>query len=114
MDVNEAVSLYCSKSEAEQVKFLSRLSHQITIFARDTYEFESDSLSDPIKLRSINEMMHRILGQQFDLLLSNTSRYPDGTFIEILFEMAAACHFESHLCSGMIDSFKLCADTTSP
>ncbi len=111
MDVNEVVSLYCSKSEVEQVKFLSRLGHQITIFARDTYKLDSDSLSDPAQLRCINEIMHRILGQQFKLLLDDDSRYPNDIFIKMIFDMATACHFENYLCLGINDSFKFCVDT---
>ncbi len=108
MDVNEALSLYRNEPESEQVKFLSRLGHQITIFARDTYEPDTDSLSNPAQLRCINEMMHRILGQQFKLLLGDCDRYPDDIFIKMIFEMAATCDFESYLSLGINDSFKLC------
>lgn len=106
MNVNEALSLYCNESESEQAKFLSRLGHQITIFARDTYEPNTDALSNPAQLRCINEMMHRILGQQFKLLLSDRDRYPDDVFIRMIFDMAATCGFESYLSLGIKDSFK--------
>lgn len=106
MDLNKAVSLYCNESELQQVKFLSRLGHQITIFARDTYEIDGNSLSDPMQLRCINEIMHRILGQQFKLLLGDASRYPDDIFIKMVFEMAADCHFEKYLYLGITESFK--------
>ena len=113
MDVNKAVSLYCNESEPQQVKFLSRLGHQITVFARDTYEIDGNSLSDPVQLRCINEMMHRILGQQFKLLLSDNSRYPDDLFIKMIFEMAVNCHFENYLNLGITDSFKFLRETNS-
>jgi len=108
MEVIEAVSLYCNESESQQVKLLSRLGHQITIFARDTYEIDSNSLSDPARLRCINEIMHRILGQQFKLLLGDDSRYPDDIFIKMIFDIAADCNFEGDLALGIDDSFKFC------
>lgn len=104
MDVNETVSLYCKKSELQQIKFLSRLGHQITIFARDTYEVEGNSLSTPVQLRGINEIMHRILGQQCKLLLGDEGRYPDDIFIRMLFEMAVGCQFEYYMNLGVSDS----------
>ncbi len=106
MDVNETMSLYCNETESWQVKFLSRLGHQITILARDTYDIDNDSLSNPTQLRCVNEMMHRILGQQFKLLLDDRSRYPDDVFIKMIFEMAATCDFENYLSLGINDSFK--------
>lgn len=110
MDVNETVSLYCNESESWQIKFLSRLGHQITILARDTYEADSDSLLNPIQLRCTNEMMHRILGQQFKLLFGDKGRYPDDVFIKMIFDMASSCDFDKYLSLGIVDSFKFCAD----
>ena len=106
MDINEILSLYCSDSELQQAKFLSCLAHQITIFARDTYEPDTDALSNPTRLRCINEMMHRILGQQFKLLLGDRERYPDDVFIKMVFDMAATCGFEDYLSLGISESAK--------
>ena len=108
MDVNEALSLYRGKSEQEQMKILARLSHQITIFARDTYELESEGLSSPEKLRCINEIMHRVLGQLNKHLNSDSSRYPDDLFIKMIFDMADTCQFEGDLSLGFTDSVEFC------
>jgi len=110
MDVKEVLSLYCSKSELQQAKFLSRLAYQITIFARDTYDSNTDVLSNPAQLRCVNEMVHRILGQQFKLLLGDCERYPDDVFIEMIIDMAAACGFENYLSLSISDSLKWCMD----
>ena len=113
MDANEFLSLYCSESELQQAKFLSRLAHQITIFARDTYEPNTDSLSNPTQLRCINEMMHRILGQQFKILLGDGERYPDDIFIKMIFDMAVTCGFDNYLSLVISDSVKYCMGSES-
>ena len=110
MDVDKAIPLYCNEPASQQIKLLSRLGHQVTIFARNTYELNGNSLSDPSQLRCINEIMHRILGQQLKLLLGDESRYPDDLFIKMIFEMAAECNFEKHLSSGIADSFNFCRE----
>ena len=110
MDVNEAIDLYSNEPESGQVRFLSYLGHQITIHARDTYEVGGDSLENPIQLRCINEIMHRILGQQSKILRGDSDRYPDDTFIRAIFDMAATCNFEGCLSSSLKDCFELCAD----
>ena len=107
MDVNRTLALYCNKSESKQVEFLSCLGLELTIFARDTYEVGNDSLSNPKQLRCINEIMHRILGQQEKILLGDHGRYPDESFIKMIFQMAASCGFEKHLLSGIKESFGL-------
>jgi len=108
MDMNEALSLYCDKSDQEKMKILARLSHQLTILARGTYELESDDLSAPKKLRCINEIMHRVLGQLNKYLNSDSSRYPDQLFIKMIFDMAGSCQFEDELLSGFTDTFEFC------
>ena len=105
-NIEEVVSQYSKETESLQVVFLSRLAHQITIYARDTYDLDSDSLSKPSQMRSINEMMHRILGQQTSLLLEDKDRYPDDILIKMLFAKAAECEFENSLKQCISDSFK--------
>ena len=105
MEMNEAISLYCAKSEQEKMMILARLSHQITIFARDTYELENEGLSEPEKLRCINEIMHRILGQLNKHLYSDSDRYSDDVFVKMIFDMADRSHMWKSLSSGFADCF---------
>ena len=110
MDTNEVLASYRSFSELQQAKFLSRLGHQITIFARDTYNTGTEELSNPRQLRCINELMHKILSQQSKILLGNRNRYPDDIFIKMIFNIAATCGFDNYLLAGANDSMKLCLD----
>ena len=108
MNMTEVISQYSQKSESQQAKFLSRLAHQITIFARDTYELDGNLLLDPARLRGINEIMHRIIGQQFKLLSGDTSRYPDDFLIKTIFDMATECNFEKHMDLSVTESLSYC------
>ena len=110
MNIEEFISLYGNKSDQWQAKFLSRLGHQLTIFARDTYAVDSDLVANPALIRGINEIMHKIFGQQFNLLIGDVNRYPDEVLIEMIFEMAAEYQFEHTLWIGITDSLKTCAD----
>lgn len=108
MEINKVISLYSNESKLQQVNFLSCLGHQITIFARDSYDPNTDFLSNPAQLRCVNEIMHRLLGQQSKLLLGDQERYPDDVFIKMIFDMASKCAFEHYLSLGVRESIRLC------
>lgn len=91
MKVSETLIRFGRESISWQVKFLSRLGHWTTILARNTYEFDSDGVSDPRQLRCLNEIQHRIFGQQLKLLVDDKSRYPDDLFIKMIDDMARSC-----------------------
>ena len=50
-------------SMQEEVRFLSRLGHELTILARGAYECQAQVVNDPLALRHLNEIHHRIYGQ---------------------------------------------------
>jgi len=77
------VERYQRMSTREQALFLSRFAHELTIAARETYDPDSSGLTDPAKLRLVNELMHRIMGQLIAVTTRNLDRYPD----EVIFEM---------------------------
>ena len=71
----------------EQVGFLLKLSFYMTISARDTYVIQSDAVAMPTRLRGINEIQHKILGQALNLL-SNRNKYPSDVFVGVLYDIA--------------------------
>ena len=77
------VERYQRMSTREQALFLSRLAWELTIEARSTYDPDSSDLTDPLKLRLVNETMHRIMGQLVAVTTQDLDRYPD----EVIFEM---------------------------
>jgi CRISPR/Cas system Type II protein with McrA/HNH and RuvC-like nuclease domain len=72
-----------SLSDKEKVAFLSRLAHEITICARDTYEVGTDDVLAPEILRGYNELMHRVTGAVVDHLVG-----AEGYSLKVILEMA--------------------------
>ncbi len=69
---------------ADQVLWLSRLIHALTIAARDTYETGTEEIAHPTRLRSYNELIHRVAGFQRDVILDSQDRFPAEIFTEML------------------------------
>ena len=105
LDVERAIKLYTAKLDSVQALFLSALAHRLTIDARSAYGVEGDTVDNPGQLRKVNELMHRILGQQFKLMRNDTERYPDDIFIRMLFEGASDCGFGEIIGSRFEEAF---------
>src|SRR5437016_3886935 len=75
---------YSSLSEQDKLLFLAALAHDLTVAARETYVPGTEAVADPGRLRSINELQHRISSQQRDMLAKSNARYPDPVFIAMV------------------------------
>ena len=60
--------------------------HALTVLARDTYEVGRDGLTDPSRLRGINELQHRILSFLMALMKNDANRYPNDIFVRLILE----------------------------
>jgi hypothetical protein len=69
-----------------QLRVLAAFGHNLTIAARDTYEFQAPGVRAPQRLRDINEIQHRVFGHILALATVNTWRYPDDDLIAIVLE----------------------------
>ena len=58
-----------------KLRFLARLSFEVTIAGRNSYEAGTDELTDPRQLRRVNEVQHRITACLSQLL---NGTCPDG------------------------------------
>jgi hypothetical protein len=58
-----------------KLRFLARLSFEITIAGRHSYEAGTDELTNPRQLRRVNEVQHRVTACLSQLL---TGTCPDG------------------------------------
>lgn len=84
----EAVQRYETLSEERKAQVLGRLSLDLTILSRDlTHEPQLDS-SHVTKLKGINEIHHKALGQLLAYLHKRQERYSDKDIITILMKMA--------------------------
>lgn len=59
-------------SPREELRFLARFGHRITVVARGTYEFQAPGVVDPRSLRNYNEIHHRIYAQIRSLVEDGT------------------------------------------
>ena len=84
MNDSSLVQAFINRSCAEKVSLLLRLAYELTIIARDTYDRESDGLTNPVRTRTINEVQHRVLSFLIALRENNLNRYPDDVFVGIL------------------------------
>jgi hypothetical protein len=86
MNKTNSVETFINSSHAEKVDVLLRLAHELTILARDTYDPESDGVTNPSRLRSINEIQHRVIGFVLALMTNNPNRYPDDVLVQIILD----------------------------
>jgi hypothetical protein len=86
LDTQAAIAFFSGLSAAEQLRFLIAFSHRLTIAARDTYEFQKDGVTDPKRLRTVNEVQHRVSGHAMALLKDDPDRYPDDVLVRIFLD----------------------------
>lgn len=70
-----------------QLRVLAALGHNLTIAARDTYEFQAPGVRAPQRLRDINEIQHRVFEHILALATVDKWRYPDDDLISIVLEL---------------------------
>src|SRR4051794_16505399 len=70
----------------EKAHFLVALAHGLTIVARDTYAPRQEGVTNPCRLRALNEVQHRVLAGCLALLDDNPQRYPDDVLLRIILE----------------------------
>ncbi len=86
MKVDDAIDIFVAYSSKEKEEFLARLMHELTVIARDSYEVGEDGLTNPQRVRRINEVQHCTSGFLYALLRSNSQRYPDDVLVRIILE----------------------------
>ncbi len=97
MTVDEAIAVFSSYSRAEQKEFLAHLMYELTVIARDNYEAGQDGLTDPRRVRRVNEVQHRVSAFLWALLRNDPQRYPDDVLIKIILEQPGDGMFEQQL-----------------
>jgi len=84
MTIDEAVTFFSSCSTTEKLEFLAGLSFELTVVARLSYEVGGEGLTEPHRVRQINEVQHRITSFLSALLRDDTRRYPDDVLMNII------------------------------
>jgi hypothetical protein len=97
MSVDEAIAVFSSYSLKEKEEFLAGLMHELTIVARDSYEVGEDSLSNPRRVRRINEIQHRVSSVLWAMLRNDPNLYPDELIVKIILEHPEDTSLEGQL-----------------
>ena len=87
MTYEEIKSRFSGLSTNRKIYLLIWLAHNITVSARMYYDEQPSLSKNMSKLRIFNEILHTI-SSQIGHMLSKSDRYPDETFIDIIFEKA--------------------------
>jgi hypothetical protein len=86
MTVDDAINVFVSYSSEDKKEFLAHLIYDLTVVARDSYAVEDDGLSNPQRVRIINEVQHRVSAFLWALLRNDPQRYPDDILVRIILE----------------------------
>lgn len=86
MTLSQAIDTFSNYSPQAQIDFLVHFAHTLTILARDTYEVGEEGLTQPARLRRMNEVQHRIMGFVLALMKQEVKRYPDHVFVRLLLD----------------------------
>jgi len=86
VNLQSSIDGFARLGRERQIKFLAVLGHNLTIAARDTYEFQSSHVVSPERLRQINEIQHRVFGHIIALLKDDVGRYPDDVLVSIVLD----------------------------
>jgi hypothetical protein len=86
MTSDKAITVFVSYSSKEKEEFIAHLIHTLTIIARDSYEVGGDGLTNPQRVRRINELQHRVSDFLCASLSDNQNRYPDDDLVRIILE----------------------------
>jgi hypothetical protein len=87
MNHDEAKLRFKNLHPEGQLRVLATFGHELTIVARDAYEFQALGVRESERLRDINEIQHRVFGHICALARADASRYPDEVLLSILFEL---------------------------
>lgn len=88
MTTDEAIAVFSSYSLGEKREFLAQLMYELTVVARDDYAPGEAGLTDPERVRRINEVQHRLSAFLLKLLRNDPQRYPDDVLVRIVLEQA--------------------------
>lgn len=95
MKIEDAITFFSSLSVEEQKEFLARLSHELTILGRDSYEIGTNNFTNPSQMRLINEIQHRIALHLLGLLKRELGNYPDDILVKMIIEHPEDKNFET-------------------
>ena len=95
--VCENYDLYHELSPDMQCEKLAMLAHELTMLIRNEYELKSSGLINPGRVRTLNEIQHRLTSHLTALLREDSHRYPDEVIVNIIHDDADCAQAFSRL-----------------
>jgi hypothetical protein len=86
MGPDNVIEAFANLQASDQIRFLVRLSWELTLVGRNFYVVGTDELTEPRALRTLNELQHQISQHVLKLLEEDEERYPDDVFVNIILD----------------------------
>jgi hypothetical protein len=102
LDLEQAINLYQSMSDASKAHLLGRLSYDLTIAFRDIVLAIPVDQPDLEKLQGINEIQHKTLSQMMKHQNGEPERYSDRDFFLLLLEMSKNFRLSGYLQQSLV------------
>ena len=103
MKGSDIIVEYSKWTPRNKLRFLALLSHDLTVRARDTYVPGTLDVSNPAKLRVINELQHSITGRIVDSLAGGPHvDYTDANFWRGIQELSSRSSLSQELESSLV------------
>jgi hypothetical protein len=84
MNIESEIRHFAELSANEQARFLARFMYELTLEARNFYGKAGEQAIDPLKLRFINEVQHRITRFIEQILIDDPARSSDEVMLKLL------------------------------
>lgn len=100
LTVGDAISRFSEMDTGTKASFLASLAWELTVMARDTYEVGGTGLTDPQRMRAINEVQHQLLNFLTAILRSDVGRYTDDVIVHMILEHPDDANLERQMSSA--------------
>lgn len=84
MNIDSEIRHFSDLSSIDQARFVARFMHELTLEARNFYGAGAEQPIDPMKLRFINEIQHRLTRFIEQILIDDPSRPSDENTLRLL------------------------------
>ena len=84
MNIESEIKHFKDMSSLEQSRFLARFMYEMTLEARNFYSPSGEQDIDPMKLRFINEIQHRLTRYIEQVLIDDPARPADEMMLRLL------------------------------
>jgi hypothetical protein len=91
MNLSDAQEAFRALPLTRKVVVLAWIMYELTVAARDTYEVGTDKVRDAARLRSFNELQHRLSAQAAKYAAAEPGGIPDEMIVAMIFEHGADC-----------------------